>query len=189
LTKPIPKIYTTRFFQLVTARQFAEAERILERAKQKTHVNERNRGYFQALHGMLLTKKNNDDRYAFMSGIELTDKKHLKDYRKEFLSHVESRLHAEYDRGFFEAWADYMKVLQKLELPAPTADKNSAKKEVEPTIETKEKTTKPIVNENKEKVEQETPDETKQKEAPTKARASEIEQIEPHQSTLFEFDK
>lgn len=189
MTKPIPKIYATRFFQLVTARQFAEAERILERVKQKMHINERNRGYFQALQGMLLTKRSNDDRYAFLSGLELPDKKHLKDYRKEFLSHVESRLHAEYDRGFFEAWADYMRVLQKLELPSSTAgDKNIAEKEVEPTIEAEEKTTEPIVSENREELEQETPDETKKEEAPAEEKP-EIEQVEPHQSTLFEFDK
>jgi hypothetical protein len=188
LTKPIPKIYTTRFFQLVTARQFAEAERVLERVKQKMHVNERNRGYFQALYGMLLTKKTNDDRYAFLSSIELTDKKHLKDYRKEFLSHVESRLHAEYDRGFFEAWADYMKILQKLELPASTtADKNIARKEAEATTEEKEKTTEPIAEEKKE-AEQDTAVETDKKEEPAKEKP-EIEQVEPHQSTLFEFDK
>jgi len=119
LTKPIPRVYTTRFFQLITARQFAEAERILERVKQKMHVSERNRGYFQALYGMLLTQKNNDDRYAFLSNIDLTNKKQLKRFRLEFVSHTESRLHAEYDRGFFEAWTDYMKILPKLEAAAP----------------------------------------------------------------------
>lgn len=121
MTKPIPKIYTTRFFQLVTTRQFAEAERILERVKQKMHVTERNRGYFQALYGMLLTQRSNNDRYAFLSGTDLTNKKQLKHFRQEFQRHVESRLHAEYDRGFFEAWADYMKILPKLEGFTPSA--------------------------------------------------------------------
>jgi len=127
LTKPIPKIYATRFFQLVTSRQFAEAERILERVKQKMHVSERNRGYFQALYGMLQTQKNTD-RHAFLPSLDVTNKKQLKKYRKEFLNHVESRLHDEYDRGFFEAWADYMKILPKIEAPATPVFNNTNKK-------------------------------------------------------------
>ena len=169
MTKPIPKVYTTRFFQMVTSRRFAEAERILERVKHKMHINERNRGYFQALEGMLLAKKSNDDRYVFLSVVEQTDKDHLKNYRKEFLSHAGSRVHADYDRGFFEAWADYMRVLQKLQKsvsPSTRSDKDTAEKEVEleSTAETKK-------------------EETLNKEKP------ENEQVKPHQRTLFEFGK
>jgi len=127
LTKPVPKIYSTRFFQLVTSRQFAEAERVLERIKQKMHVSDRNRGYFQALYGMLLTMKNSD-RHSFLSTMDFTNKKQLKNYRKEFLDHTESRLHDEYDRGYFEAWSDYMKILPKIEAPAPLNNKNAAKR-------------------------------------------------------------
>ncbi len=126
MTKSIPKIYSTRFFQLVTSRQFAEAERILERIKQKMHVSDRNRGYFQALYGMLLTMKNSD-RYSFLSTIDFANKKQLKNYRQEFLGHMESRLHDEYDRGYFEAWSDYMKVLPKIEAPTTSNSKNAAR--------------------------------------------------------------
>ena len=126
MTKPVPKIYSTRFFQLVTSRQFAEAERILERIKQKIHMSDRNRGYFQALYGMLLTMKNSD-RYSFLSTVDFTNKKQLKNYRKEFLDHMESRLHDEYDRGYFEAWSDYMKILPRIEAPAPLNNKNASK--------------------------------------------------------------
>jgi len=130
LTKPVPKIYSTRFFQLVTSRQFAEAERILERVKQKMHVSDRNRGYFQALYGMLLTMKNSD-RYSFLSTMDFTNKKQLKSYRREFLGHMESRLHDEYDRGYFEAWSDYMKILPRMEASAPFNNKNTAKQREE----------------------------------------------------------
>jgi len=114
----------------VTSRQFAEAERILERIKQKMHVSDRNRGYFQALYGMLLTMKNSD-RYAFLSSVDLNNKKRLKNYRKEFLSHMESRLHDEYDRGYFEAWADYMRILPRIEAPASTVNNRSTAKQTE----------------------------------------------------------
>jgi len=190
LTKPVPKVYATRFFQLVTSRQFAEAERILERVRQKMHVSERNRGYFQALYGMLLTQKNNDDRYAFLSSIDPTNKKQLKNHRQEFLSHVDSRLHAEYDRGFFEAWADYMKVLPRLEASALPANKSAAEveKEKEATTEIKaeaqEETTDKITREEKESIKQET--RIEKEEAPTEEKA-ELERVEPRQSTLFDF--
>ena len=129
MTKPVPRIYTTRFFQLVTTRQFAEAERILERVKLKMHISDRNRGYFQALYGMLLTQKNSD-RYAFLPSLDMNNQRQLKRYRREFLSQSESRLHDDYDRGFFEAWADYMRILPKLEAVAPVGNNNVNKKPV-----------------------------------------------------------
>ena len=91
------------------------------------HVSDRNRGYFQALYGMLLTMKNSD-RHSFLSTMDFTNKKQLKNYRKEFLDHTESRLHDEYDRGYFEAWSDYMKILPKIEASAPLNNKNVAKR-------------------------------------------------------------
>jgi len=188
LTKPIPRVYTTRFFQLVTTRQFAEAERILERVKQKMHVTERNRGYFQALYGMLLAQRNNDDRYAFLSGVDLTNKKQMKKYRLEFLGHAGSRLHAEYDRGFFEAWADYMRILPKLEVSsAPQNNKGTAEierqKELDETrtgVEVQQETTVPIAVEEKDKPE------VKNEAKPTKEN-SVVELVKSGQSTLPDF--
>jgi len=127
LTRTIPKVFVTRFFQLVSTRQFTEAERILERIKQKMQMSEHNRGYFQALYGMLLAHRNNNDRYAFLPNLNPNDKKRLKAYRLEFLRQSEHRLHADYDRGFFSAWAYYMRILPKLEsATAPVANKNHA---------------------------------------------------------------
>jgi len=117
---PIPTILVTQYFQLVAKRQFAEAERILERIKLKAEKTERNRGYLQALHGILLSNKSNNDQYTFLSNISLDDKTALEKYRREFLKHSRNSLHAEYDRGFFSAWADFTRVLLKLEnIPEP----------------------------------------------------------------------
>jgi len=112
---PISKILATQYFQLVAKRQFAEAERILERVKLKAEKTERNRGYLQALHGILLSNKSNNDQYTFLANISLNDKTALEKYRREFLKHARDSLHAEYDRGFFSAWADLTRVLLKLE--------------------------------------------------------------------------
>jgi len=111
---PISSVLVTRFFQLVVNRQFAEAERELQRLKQRMHETEWNRGYYRSLYGMLLARKSNSDQYVFSSKVDLNDRQVLQGYRKEFLSHVKNRLHGDYDRGFFSAWADCMRVLAKM---------------------------------------------------------------------------
>ena len=110
---PISRVFVTRFFQLATKRRFAEAERVLERIKLKVQETEWNRGYFQALSGILLTQKSNDE-YAFLQNLDLDNEKELKKYRREFLKQSRSKIHADYDRGFFAAWADYMRVSIKM---------------------------------------------------------------------------
>jgi hypothetical protein len=101
----------------VVNRQFAEAKRELERIKQKMHKTEWNRGYFRALYGMLLARRsNNNDSYAFFSKLDLNDKAALHGYRREFLEHVKNRLHGDFDRGFFSALADCMRVLSRIDV-------------------------------------------------------------------------
>ncbi|HVP26726.1 MAG TPA: hypothetical protein VMT26_03570 [Candidatus Bathyarchaeia archaeon] len=114
---PIPSALVTRFFQLIVNRQFTEAERELERLKQKMHKTEWNRGYFRALYGMYLSRKTNGDAYAFFPKLDLTDKVALHNYKREFLDHVGSKLHGDFDRGFFSAWADCMRVLSRMDIP------------------------------------------------------------------------
>jgi hypothetical protein len=114
---PVPSALVTRFFQLVVNRQFTEAERELERLKQKMQKTEWNRGYFRALYGMFLSRKANGDSYAFFSKVDFDDKAALHGYRREFLDHVRNRFHGDFDRGFFSAWADCMRVLSRITVP------------------------------------------------------------------------
>jgi len=120
---PVSSVFVTRFFQLVTKRQFAEAERVLERLKKRMQRTEWNRGYFRALRGILLARKSNDDRYVFLSSLDFSDKEVLQVYRREFLRNARDRLHGDYDRGFFQAWADFMRVLLKMETMEPVEEK------------------------------------------------------------------
>ncbi|MEM2994967.1 MAG: hypothetical protein QXI91_02975 [Candidatus Bathyarchaeia archaeon] len=114
---PVPKALVTRYFQLLVNRQFAEAERELERIKQKMHKTEWNRGYFRGLYGMLIVRRStNNDSYAFLSKLDLNDKAALHAYKREFSNHVKNRLHGEFDRGFFSAWADCMSVLSRINI-------------------------------------------------------------------------
>jgi len=109
---PISKIFVVRFFQLVKGRRFAEAERVLERIRLKTNETEWNSGYLHALDGILLAQKSSDS-YAFIKNVNFNDEKELKKFRKEFLKEYKNKIHADYDRGFFAAWADYMLISKK----------------------------------------------------------------------------
>ncbi|MGD8505501.1 MAG: hypothetical protein PVF15_02415 [Candidatus Bathyarchaeota archaeon] len=205
---PIPSVYVTRFFQLITARRFAEAERVLLRLRQKISRTEWNTGYFQALRGMLLAQKSNDDRYAFLSNLNWKDQDELKDYRREFLRSSKNKLHADYDRGYFAAWAGYMRVLSKLE---STTDKPKTKrpkkKEAKAQAVVKKRTPKTgaktpqgttkVVEKKKEpkKIESGRTEEAAKKiQAETEKRkeieeAEKTERTEPRQSNLFDFSK
>ena len=109
---PISKIFVVRFFQLIKGRRFAEAERVLERIRQKTNETEWNSGYLHALDGILLAQKSGDS-YAFIKNVNFDEEKELKKFRKEFLKEYKNKIHADYDRGFFAAWADYMLISRK----------------------------------------------------------------------------
>ncbi len=118
---PIAQALVTRYFQLIVGRQFTEAERELERVKQKMQKTDWNRGYFRALYGMYLSRKNASDDYAFFSKLDLSDKVALNDYRKEFLLHMGNGLHADFDRGYFSAWADCMRIISRMDIAAPVS--------------------------------------------------------------------
>ncbi len=113
--------FVTRFSQLLFERKFAEAERILERLASKMHkkdasINDYNQGYLRALKGILSTQRSNSDNYAFFPNLNLNDKDAMKKYHREFLESSRNKFHKDYDRGFFSALADFLRVILKMEL-------------------------------------------------------------------------
>ena len=109
----VSPLLTARFFQLLTQRSIAEAERVLERIKEKAgKLDDWTMGYMAALEGALIALKSNDDRYAFILRTDV-DNKSLYRLKNEFVRHERSETHSDYDRGFFSAWAEYMRVLSK----------------------------------------------------------------------------
>jgi hypothetical protein len=133
---PIAQALVTRYFQLIVARQFTEAERELERVKQKMQKTDWNRGYFRALYGMYLTRKNVADDYAFFSKLDFSDKVALNEYRKEFLTHMGNGLHGDFDRGFFSAWADCMRIISRMNIAPPVSEKPAVQVEKIETLRT-----------------------------------------------------
>ena len=126
---PISKMFVVRFIQLLKGRRFAEAERVLERIKESTNTTEWNTGYIQALDGIILSQKSNDS-YAFLSNIDLDDPKQLRKNRKEFLKEYKNKVHSDYDRGFFAAWADFM-LISVREITNQTTPENEPTPEIE----------------------------------------------------------
>jgi hypothetical protein len=125
---PISQALVTRYFQLIVKRQFTESMRELERLKQKMQKTQWNRGYFRALYGMYLSRKNNGDSYAFFSKLDLTDNAALHSYRREFLDHMRNGLHGDFDRGYFSAWADCMRILTRMDIHRPESCRNKEDK-------------------------------------------------------------
>jgi hypothetical protein len=124
---PILQALVTRYFQLIVNRQFTESERELERLKQKMHKTEWNRGYFRALYGMYLSRKKSNDEQSLFAKLDFSDKAAVHGYRREFLEHTKNGLHGDFDRGYFSAWADCMRVLGRMEIPSPKGSKGSDK--------------------------------------------------------------
>ncbi len=103
-------------FQLIVSRNFTEAERKLEELSQiarKSSNPDWSRGYLSALEGMLVALKANDDRYVFTNRINFNEKV-VSDLKKEFAANSASQTHDDFDRGFFTAWTDYVRVLEKM---------------------------------------------------------------------------
>jgi hypothetical protein len=116
---PVPQALVAHYVQLLVNRQFTESERELEALKQRMQKTEWNRGYFRALYGMYLARKANGDGYSFFSKLDFSDKAGLHAYKREFSEHVNSKLHGDFDRGYFSAWVDCIRVLTRMDIPEP----------------------------------------------------------------------
>ena len=131
---PISKVFVVRFIQLLKGRRFAEAERVLDRIKESTNLTEWNSGYMHALEGTLLSQKSNDS-YSFLANIDLDDDKNLRKNRKEFLREYKNKVHQDFDRGYFAAWAYFMLIavreITNKEAKEPTPEIGEKSTEIE----------------------------------------------------------
>jgi hypothetical protein len=84
---------------------------------------------------MLLSRKTNGDEQSFFSKLDLSDKAAVHGYRREFLDHTKNGLHGDFDRGYFSAWADCMRILTRMDIPSSQSSNDNKDVEKE-TIET-----------------------------------------------------
>lgn len=108
---PLPQIFITRFFQLAQNRDFAESDRILQKIKEKMSGSEWSRGYHLALEGILLALRNKDDKYVFVNRLEVNKEKFEK-LEAEFYKRAKNLIEPEFDRGYFAAWVDFIRVVK-----------------------------------------------------------------------------
>ena len=110
------------FFSSLIKRNIRETNKNLETLKQvlsqresmKFSVSQRESraGIYTALSGMLIAVTSKDKR-AFINNIDFSDKKQLKQFRKDFKERLKTRkeLTTDYDLGFFTVWFRFMNFL------------------------------------------------------------------------------
>ena len=98
-----------KYLQHVGQRAWTDAEKELDTIKQKSDSTQWSRGYVKALEGLMLTYRNDDDKYIYLPKT-LTNKSGPENeaLRKEFAEFAVNEIHGEYDRGFFKALEDYL---------------------------------------------------------------------------------
>lgn len=126
-----PRSPVSQYFQFITERRFSDAEKKLEEVRQALGRSEQAEGYLKALEGLMLTYRSGSDKYLYLSNLEFTSK-NVEALRKEFSEQAESQLHADYDKGYFSALADFMRAIGKLK---PWRSKQSERKDEKSSAE------------------------------------------------------
>ena len=98
------------FFQLLTVKKMTTAKTVLEKIKRKSDSSMWRRGYLNALDGMVAASLTKGSRNVFINQLRVESGEAL---RKKFIQQSINELHADFDRGYFTAWADYMHMLKK----------------------------------------------------------------------------
>ncbi|MHC1586339.1 MAG: hypothetical protein ACXQTV_02190 [Candidatus Hecatellaceae archaeon] len=99
----VPKALVEKFYHSTFNRNFAEAERLLERIRKRLPKSDWGRGFAAALEGVIVAYKAKDDRYVFVNRLPRERKEALR-VAEEFKSRVEREVTSEFDKGFFTAW-------------------------------------------------------------------------------------
>lgn len=96
----------------------SDAEKMLMQLKDILTATPWDQGFYNALEGIFAAFRTKDNPYFYATQIDPSDTKKLKQLRKEFLYESTNPLQNEFDQGFFSAWAEYVKDLQRLKKPS-----------------------------------------------------------------------
>ena len=100
------------YFKLLTQRKLEAASRALVEIKQAVHSTQWEKGYVNSLEGMLEASKSKSDERLLISKVNSGKTSQL---RRKFTQQSTNELLADFDRGFFSAWTDYMRFIGKKE--------------------------------------------------------------------------
>ena len=113
--KVISQLPVNKFLENVEARAWTDAEKELDIIRQKSDNSQWSRGYVKALEGLMLSYRNNDDKYIFLPKVLANRTEDaIRNIKKEFSEFVANELHGEYDRGYFKALDDYFTLLASM---------------------------------------------------------------------------
>ncbi len=119
-----------KYLQHVGQRAWTDAEKELDTIKQKSDSTQWSRGYVKALEGLMLTYRNDDDKYIYLPKT-LANKSGQENeaLRKEFAEFAANEIHGEYDRGFFKALEDYLSQVATLRPAQESAEQEKTSTE------------------------------------------------------------
>ena len=129
----IPQTSVNKFLQYVEERAWTDAEKELDTIRQKSENNQWSRGYVKALEGLLLTYRNDDDKYIYLPRALANGPEEVEALGREFSEFSANELHGEYDRGYFRALEDYLALRRSLKTAQPTLSATA----VEPVVVSK----------------------------------------------------
>ena len=98
------------YFKHILERNLAAAERTLAEVGKIMKDTKWEWGYFNALEGMLVAERSSDTRYIYLSRLDLKNPKKIDEARKCFQTEARNPLEGEFDRGFFSAWFEFLRV-------------------------------------------------------------------------------
>ncbi len=96
------------YLRLLTQRSFSEADRTLEKIRFEIKGTPWQKGYVNALEGMLVALKSGDTRYVYMNRLETNERKMVDEARLKFHREARNPFEGEFDRGFFAAWSEFL---------------------------------------------------------------------------------
>jgi hypothetical protein len=103
------------YMRLIAQRSLSEAERTLEKIRLEVKGTPWQKGYMNALEGMLVAIKSGDTRYVYMNRLEASERKMVDEARQRFHKEARNPFEGEFDRGFFAAWAEFLHLFKEIE--------------------------------------------------------------------------
>ncbi len=106
------KALTTRYIRLLNERKMTDADKTLEAIRESLTSTPWHRGYDNALGGIATALKSKDNQFLYINRLDPTDKTRMTHLQKEFTAYSRSRLLGDFDKGYFTAWLEYLRVLK-----------------------------------------------------------------------------
>ncbi len=97
------------FFNELIDGKPTSADKTLQKIKSETRMTDWQKGYLNALEGMLTASGSKNDKSILFNQVSAKEADKL---TKEFTRRAKNKMQSEFDRGFLEAWADYVKILK-----------------------------------------------------------------------------